>query len=187
LEHPSVQAYRAPQNFVPCRVCERGTLTNKKIFRMSGPVVVIGFIFLIPAVLGMLLSVAMFLRVLSAGGAAGSEASSAKDEAVAHMRENNIPEPLIAAVVAGRNAEVESQLRYYDLAQYQRSWVRDAQEKIRTSDIGTAASGFGVLVGGGFAIAVGVASFVGGLVGWLLVMKKRVLQCSTCGAVINAS
>jgi hypothetical protein len=36
-------------------------------------------------------------------------------------------------------------------------------------------------------IAFGVASFIGGLFGWLLVMKKEVLQCDHCGATIAAS
>jgi hypothetical protein len=32
-----------------------------------------------------------------------------------------------------------------------------------------------------------ILAFVSGLLGWLLVMKKRVLQCGLCGAVVNAS
>jgi hypothetical protein len=51
----------------------------------------------------------------------------------------------------------------------------------------TAAPGLISMLGGGLAIVLGVAFFVAGLLGWLLVMKKRVLQCSVCGAVINAS
>lgn len=50
-----------------------------------------------------------------------------------------------------------------------------------TQNTGTA------IVTGGFAVIIGISSFVGGLLGWLLVMKKRVLQCSVCGAVVNAS
>lgn len=42
-------------------------------------------------------------------------------------------------------------------------------------------------LGGGFAIFCAIASFVGGLLGWLLVMKKRVLQCSVCRATVSAS
>ena len=38
-------------------------------------------------------------------------------------------------------------------------------------------------------IALGgfLASFIIGLPGWILVMKKRVLQCAACGAVTPAS
>jgi hypothetical protein len=32
-----------------------------------------------------------------------------------------------------------------------------------------------------------IPAFVSGLLGWRLVMKKRVLQCGLCGAVVNAS
>jgi membrane associated rhomboid family serine protease len=52
--------------------------------------------------------------------------------------------------------------------------------------VGNEATDVAVL-GGGLSIATAIASVVGGLVGWLLVMKKRVLQCSVCGAVVNAS
>ena len=90
---------------------------------MSGPVVVIGFILLVPSVIGMIISATMFFIAVSAN------AGHATDTA------------------------------------YQA----------------------GVAIGVGFAIFCGVASFVGGLIGWLLVMKKRVLQCSVCGAIVNAS
>jgi len=43
------------------------------------------------------------------------------------------------------------------------------------------------VLGATFAITLGIASFVGGLLGWLLVMKKRVLRCSVCSATVNAS
>lgn len=36
-------------------------------------------------------------------------------------------------------------------------------------------------------LLVGVAAFVSGLLGWLLVMKKTILQCDFCGAVTPAS
>jgi len=39
----------------------------------------------------------------------------------------------------------------------------------------------------GIVIAIGIACFVSGLLGWLLVMRKRILQCPVCGAVVNAS
>ena len=39
----------------------------------------------------------------------------------------------------------------------------------------------------GVAILFGISCFVGGIFGWLLIMKKRVLRCSICGAIVNAS
>lgn len=111
-----------PSIRLPCKVCEQGTLLSKKVFRMSGPVVVIGYIFLIPSVIGILLSVLMFFGVIATSGSATDTASQA-----------------------------------------------------------------GIGLAAGVVIFFGVASFAGGLIGWLLVMKKRVLQCSTCGATVNAS
>lgn len=43
------------------------------------------------------------------------------------------------------------------------------------------------IAGSGFAVVLGIGSFVSGLLGWLLVMKKRVLQCSVCGATVSAA
>jgi hypothetical protein len=36
-------------------------------------------------------------------------------------------------------------------------------------------------------LCVGFLSLVGALLGWLLAMKKRVLHCNQCGAVVLAS
>jgi hypothetical protein len=104
---------------VRCKVCDAGTLVRRKKFRMSGPVVAIGYIFLIPSILGIMCSLFMFFRAASLSTA--------------------------------------------------------------TSD--NMATG----IVGSFAIFFGIASFVGGLIGWLLVMKKQVLECNTCQAVVNAS
>ena len=42
-------------------------------------------------------------------------------------------------------------------------------------------------LGVGFFTVIGVACFVSGLLGYLLVMKKTVLRCTFCGAVVSAS
>jgi len=96
-----------------CKVCDRGVLTPKKIYRMSVPVVFIGYIFLIPSAVGVLFSVVLLI--------------------------------------------VSSQ--------------PDSSSRL----------------GEGFAIFMGVTSFAGGLLGWLLIMKKRVLKCNVCRATVNAS
>ncbi len=106
-----------------CKVCDRGTLRKKDIFRMSGPVVVIGFILLIPSMIGMALSaVGIYIMMSSA------------------------------------------------------EW-KD------TSQSGMAGMAIGFLI----TLAAGVVCFAGGLLGWLLIMQRRVLQCPECRAVINAS
>lgn len=114
--------FSPPSDGFACKVCDCGTLQSKKVFRMSGPVVAIGFILLIPSVLGMAVCGLASLGLLSVG-----VAQSSRDVAAGAV------------------------------------WL-------------STVSAFGF-----------VAFFVGGLLGWLLVMRKRVLQCSVCGAVVNAS
>src|ERR1700735_2664083 len=105
----------------PCKVCERGMLSRQRIHRLGGPAVVIGYIFLIPSVLGIAFSVLMFVLVIAANPHSNGSSDAAS------------------------------------------------------------------IIGGGIFVVTGVFSFLGGLVGWLLVMKKNVLQCSNCMAVVNAS
>jgi hypothetical protein len=38
---------------------------------------------------------------------------------------------------------------------------------------------------GAFASALGLVSITCGLLGWLLVRKKHVLQCSVCGSIVR--
>ena len=40
---------------------------------------------------------------------------------------------------------------------------------------------------GGILVFFALAAFVGGLLGWLLIMKKKVLICAHCSAVVPAS
>jgi hypothetical protein len=46
---------RSSGMYFACKVCDRGAMSQKKVFRMSLPVVVIGFILLIPSVLASML------------------------------------------------------------------------------------------------------------------------------------
>ncbi len=39
----------------------------------------------------------------------------------------------------------------------------------------------------GILVFFALAAFVGGLLGWLLIMKKKVLICTHCSAVVPAS
>jgi len=103
---------------IGCKVCDKGSLVPRKKHRLSGPVVVIGYILLIPSILGIIIS-AMSLFFVSSSARPGSEAATG--------------------------------------------------------------------LAGGFFIFLGIAFFVGGLLGWLLIMKKSILQCTVCGAVINAA
>jgi len=51
------------------------------------------------------------------------------------------------------------------------------------SAFATAFAGIGAIA----FVYIGILSFVFGLVGWLLIMKKHILQCVYCGAVVDAA
>jgi len=106
---------------VRCKTCDVGVLQRIRKYRMSGVVVAIGYILLIPSVLGVLFSALGFIRMVT------------------------LMPSTTGAVTAGAT------------------------------------------IAGGVFIFFGVFSLVGGLLGWLLVMKKDVLQCGHCGAVVAAS
>jgi hypothetical protein len=145
---------------------------------MSGPVVAIGFILLIPSVLGVLFGILM----LFATGAASSQTSASNERDIrARLVAHDVPEPIIAEVIAGKpvgNAELVS------LSPQQQSAIHDAQLSVSAQKVGAGAA---TVIAGGFSLFIVVASFVGGLLGWLLIMRKRVLKCVRCGAVVAAS
>ncbi|MCD8554124.1 MAG: hypothetical protein LRY47_09390 [Seleniivibrio sp.] len=43
----------------------------------------------------------------------------------------------------------------------------------------------GATIGAGIAIFIGMSSLVGGLIGWLLIAKKKVFKCNSCGFILN--
>lgn len=217
--YPAQPTYLPRSSQLICKICDRGTLTSKKVFRMSGPVVTIGFILLVPSVLGMLFSGLVFLGVNARTG----------DESVTNTRESSRPfqsdfdanfRRSCAKSVKQKNQEVGYYASQQLIEQYcecalstfketgsettaSQTCLQQAKDgtleqagqdvdalyssdRVTRSPDGAGTNLFRV-IGSGFAVAIGIASFVGGLLGWLLVMRKRVLQCNVCGAIVNAS
>jgi hypothetical protein len=219
--------FSRPTGYMQCKVCDRGTLMAKTVFRMSVPVVLIGFIFLIPCVLGMI--VFGILALVSLGAGTGGSLSAltkrvdvpvqsqveatfrgncAKSFRASYQRASGLyptmalteqfcecglsvyretgSEALASHTCLGRLQEggLPSVDRNVDAFYTERnSRVRSAASK---SLLGIVGAGLGI-VGSGFFIVCLISCFVGGLLGWLLVMRRRVLQCSFCRAVVNAS
>jgi hypothetical protein len=121
METPEASNLKA---YPTCKICDRGTLMPRRIRRLSGPAIAIGYILLIPSILGMAACAILLIFSLLAGFAGAAHGSA------------------FATAFAG---------------------------------IGTIAF-----------VYIGISSFVFGLLGWLLIMKKDVLQCGYCGAVVNA-
>jgi hypothetical protein len=161
-----------------CHTCGQGALIKRTKFRMSGPVVAIGFILLIPSIIGMLFGV---LMLVITSGTTKQVSASGEREIRTQLVTQQIPDPIITQVVAGK---LVSDDQLVPLTYQQRAAVHDAQLSVSAQKVGR---GMASIALGGFSIFVIIASFVGGLLGWLLIMRNRVLECAHCGAVVPAS
>lgn len=194
-------------DFPLCKICDRGSLEPKKIFRMSGPVVAIGYIFLIPSVVGIVFSVFLFIYAASFAGRAAIRSTVTQEVdvtqpriagAIQDMRELGIAESKIHDVLTLAYQQFPPEIPLPDttLGMGRRVVVEEAIDAVHDNWITENANAQRLhpqanlwvsSIETGFALVIGISSFVGGLLGWLLVMKKRVLKCSACGAVVNAS
>lgn len=161
-----------------CQVCGQGELKRKKKYRMSVPVVIIGYIFLIPSLLGILFGVLM----MSVTGNVASETSiEIENEVREQMQSVGLSEEVVERVIA---REPLSEDQNSLLTDQQARVIADAKLSYSAGQVG---AGAGTALAGGFSILVIMFSFVSGLVGWLLIMKKKVLECERCNAVVAAS
>lgn len=163
---------------IPCKTCEVGQLKKRKRYRMSGVVVLIGYILLIPSLLGI---AAATMGVVATGAATGQVAGTLEREARGKLRTAGVPPTVVEGIVA---QHVIPRAELNQLTEPQRQAVQQAKLELAAGKVG---AGAGAVLAGGASLLFGVLSLVGGLLGWLLVMKKAVLQCNTCGAVVAAS
>ncbi len=208
---------------------------------MSKPVVAIGYILLIPSVLGMAASALVLCGVLSYGGlnensntAAARQPLTAEDafrlscingsrrDPAFEEKQGRLTCECVLQAIEGQKdsspeqnqAELRDATENLNHGRVDRNDVRltaamlycaehlsassslspkgeqiyDRLEAPATTDNQSdAGTSLVHIVGGGLAIFWLVASFVAGLLGRLLVMKKRILQCTVCRATVSAS
>ena len=161
-----------------CKVCDQGVLKKKKKYRMSVPVVLIGYVFLIPSIIGMLIGM---IGIIVTGSATSETSKSIKQEVRRQLTEAKVPSSIVEKVI---NHETVTPMEKQNLSEKQRRALDSAR---LTYSAGTVGAGAGAAIAGGFSIVVLISSLVGGLLGWLLTMKKKVLPCTHYGAVVSAS
>jgi hypothetical protein len=167
---------------VRCKTCDVGELRSKRTYRLSAVVVAIGYILLIPSVLGILFSFYLYVQNASALNIAKNTVrSSARTEAVEKLRKAGIADALVLKALAPEGLTVEEKRL---LTPEQRTSIEQVASDAVTSERNLGLAG---TVVSGVALLLGTVSFVGGLFGWVLVMKKSVLQCTACSAVVAAS
>lgn len=163
---------------IECPLCKTGLLALVSRYRLSGPVVVIGWLLLVPSFVGMTFGLVCLAIALMT---AGETTKVVKRLSVERLQAANIPDEIIEALVNRKEISPEQKEM---LSENQRRIVDSQNPSINAMQFGT---GFGVAISGGIALAIFLSSFVSGLIGWLLVMRKRVLVCGFCCAVWPAS
>ena len=112
-----------------CSACKSKTsMKATKIPRFNTILRIIGFIIVIPSVLGIIIAIFLFISTISA------------------------------------TSEVMSTTQ---------------------SNARAAGAAIGATIGFGFSIFIGCSSLVGGIVGWLLLMQKKVYKCFNCGFILD--
>ena len=145
---------------------------------MSGIVVLIGYILLIPSLLGIAFSV---LMLFATGGATSQTMDKVRSEARQKLVSASVPTATVEQVM---NSQPVGSAERANLTPEQSKAVDDAQMSLSA---GTVGAGLGGFFAGGASVCLGVSFLMGGLLGWLLIMKKKVLQCNRCSAVVAAS
>ncbi len=152
---------------------------STKMHRLSGPSVVIGYILLIPSLIGILAAIGVIvLSVFNAGNVPSATADDAKIQLADAGIDPELATKITDIQVTMDSPEIER------LTDEQKAIVNEVQTAIV---FGGAGAAIGVAAIVGIAIAFALACFISGLIGWLLTMKKKVLQCSACRAVVGAS
>jgi hypothetical protein len=175
---------------------------------MSGPVVAIGFILLVPSVLGMIFCAAMLLGVNVLTGtllatSADHPYQSAYDadfrrncalgtvNPVSQQRTEQFCECALPLVKDGHDFGLVIQMCNHRLNNGTLAKPSAEIDALYTDTSPKTGSAGGTaalsILGDAAFLYLGITFFVSGLLGWLLVMRKRILQCDVCGAVVTAS
>ena len=203
---------------VTCKVCERGTLARKLVHRLSRPAVVLGYLLLVPSVIGLFVSGFLFVHAaVNRSGSISDSPSTFADSFNRSFRgsclksfnesmqksKGTLPQPLVAegycecalsnykeTLSTSKAADVctknfsEGSLSTPDRAT-QNLYLE--AEQAETPAQGAASDTLIPAIDLDVAILLCLVFLIIGLIGWLLIMKKRVLQCSQCSATVNAS
>jgi hypothetical protein len=152
-------------------------LVKGRIYRMSGIVVVIGYLLLLPGLGIMLMGV---LGLAGTGTALNAIDSIAESEIRTDLQRAAVHAQVTESIMAGNGLTPQMT---QSLSLKQKQVVASTQSAILAQSIGKGA----VATAGSFvSLCMMFGGFTGTLVGWLLVMKKRVLQCPACTAVVAA-
>ena len=135
---------------------------------------IIGYVSLVPSILGIIFT----LFALFATGAGNAKANAFFQQEIREkLHAEKVPKAVINSVIARENPDGNL---LDTLTSRQQSQVEEKRVLMNAADL---TRGTGAVLAGGLAIALLIASLFGALIGWLLTLKKGVLQCTSCSAV----
>lgn len=164
---------------IACRVCGRaGGLVYQKVRKFSPPLVVIGWLLLVPSFLGV--SCGGMTLLATAGAAAGSAQDLEREYADSLSTIEGLSDQQVQTIAAKGVRPDRPQLTALGLNSSQADAVIRAHG-LRSAGQAGAAVGTGLV--GSFGIFVVATSFIGGVFGWLLLLKKKVISCRSCSGI----
>lgn len=181
---------------IQCKTCDQGVLTKQRVYRMSGPVVTIGYILLVPSVVGIIGCAAAWVLMMVGTGASMTSENRPSSYSQYYMtpeleralNQEMVPTPIIQQLKEGKEVSEESKMKLTPNQQMVVSRVEfEIRNRIQTAE---AVETTGGIMAAGcttfFLVIIAIISFVSGLLGWLLIMKKNILVCSHCGATVSS-
>jgi hypothetical protein len=168
-----------------CDKCHQGQMHPTKVFRLSGCLVAIGFIILIPCFVLLCFAVlAGVIGTAATGSATITVTERAKQETVVKLQ---AIEGLPAAVVSDFQLDARiSDETFASLTSIQSNEVRRLQSSYDAMISGAAlGTGFAALFGGGLVIIMFVIAIPGLIVGFVLILRKKVWRCQMCGYIFD--
>jgi hypothetical protein len=157
---------------IPCETCASGNLVQRRRYRSSVVVVLIGYLLLVPSLLGVAFGT---LGVIERESTAESSASSARNETLHVLQAAEIPSRVIHSVLSLEDCDAGDLAA---LSDEQRETVGAARRYWSARKRGTPVS-----CSGDPWLLMAVMSLTGGILGSCCLLKKTVLQCMTCAAV----
>jgi hypothetical protein len=156
-----------------------------KVHRLSGWLVFLGYCILVPCFLGFCLTVLFAIVGATATGKATADVShQAKQDAIVKLKAiEGIPTSVISDFETNATFQEAS---LSALTPSQREQVQEVQTSYNAEVAGaTIGTGVAATIGGGLMLVMFIITIPGQIIGFLLILRKKVWKCGQCGYVFE--
>jgi hypothetical protein len=165
-----------------CKACGSGALVKKRVDRLSGVAVALGYLLLAPSLLGLLVAIALFL--VSGVASTKDLSQKLKKDVSVDLKKAGASQNLIVKVIGFQKVSEDDEK---DLTEQQKGAVRSGRVRMANGPLPESAIWLTAIVVRVGSLYVGAFSLLGAVLGWLLVRKKEVLACDQCDDASPAS